>query len=95
MGNLSDRLTNPMELAERVSAITTAVLLDEAASDSNLATNIAGGALGSVPAQSAPLTVSVLQAWPPPFPAVTTFIRSRRTWRPVPSTAPRALHFRP
>ena len=56
MGNLRNLLTNPMELGDQVNALTTAVLLDEDASDSNLASNLAGGALGSVPAQSAPDT---------------------------------------
>lgn len=43
-----------MELGDQVNALTSALLLDEDESDSNLATNLAGGAVGSVPAQSGP-----------------------------------------
>lgn len=54
MGNLSDLLKNPTSQVDTVAALVEAVLLDEQASDSNLASNLAGGGVGSVPIQSGP-----------------------------------------
>ena len=54
MGNLSDLLKNPTSQVDTVAALVEAVLLDEQASDSNLASNLAGGDVGSVPIQSGP-----------------------------------------
>lgn len=54
MGNLSDLLKNPTSQVDTVAALVEAVLLDEQASGSNLASNLAGGGVGSVPIQSGP-----------------------------------------